>query len=46
MSVADIIILSVVGVCLILAVVFAIKRKGRCCDCDGCQNKCGRKKDD
>lgn len=46
MNVADIIILSIVGVCLVAAFFFAIKRRGRCCDCDRCQNECRKKKDD
>lgn len=47
MNVADIVILALIGVSLSLAVFFIIKKRGRnCCDCERCQNKCGKKKDE
>ncbi len=47
MNVADIIILALVGVSLCFAIFFVVRKKGRtCCDCERCQNKCGRKKDE
>lgn len=43
MTVADIILLSVIAVCVILAVIYIIKRRksGKCIGCSGDCSQCG-----
>lgn len=54
LNVGDVVILGALGACVVLAVVFSVRRRrrgGGCCGCSGCsgcasRNACGKKQDE